>query len=159
MMAFFTNLFRVRNIPLFLLATMVLLIRPAFAEDTLPTPRLNSDTDVATAGFYRLTWETPQSVTVELEEADNPAFENASLFYRGADSAAVITGKPDGVWFYRIRALGNPQTGPWSQPVRVAVEHHSISRALMFFGLGIVVFLATLSMILLGERKSADDLR
>jgi hypothetical protein len=115
---------------------------------------LQANTDLATAGYYQLQWhDGDQHVRFQLQEADNPQFEQARQLYQGPDRARVITGRPDGEYYYRLRVLGvNGSTGDWSAPVRVEVQHHSLSRAFAFFGVGAVVFLAILIAIVVGNR-------
>jgi len=131
-----------RNLAVFLLFN--LLASPGTAAT------LESDTTVATAGFFQLKWEVDGPVRlVESETAD---FLGARTIYLGADAARVISGKPDGEWYYRLE---KPQTGErLSDPVLVQVRHHSLRRALSFFGLGALVFVATLGLIVFGSRTS-----
>ena len=124
------------------------------AADT-DAPHLSSNNDIATAGFYRLTWASPAK-RVELQEADSSAFLHAKTYYTGSDRATVISGKSNGTWYYRLRGLDGPGKGVWSQPVRVTVKHHTLSRALMFFTLGVTVFVVTAAMIIFQTRKSDD---
>lgn len=115
-------------------------------------PRLRSDSDVATAGYFRLSWET-DAARAELQEASSPEFHNPVTAYLGPDRATVFSGKPNGTWYYRVRALGNPHAGPWSEPVAVVVAHHSLSRALMFLALGIFIFIAMVLLVVRGPGK------
>ena len=134
------------------LALMLACLSPidrASAQDS--APQLSSDTDVASAGFYRLMWET-HAEDVELQEATDPDFRNVTMPYRGPDRATVISGKPDGTWYYRVRTADGAHAGPWSRAVAVTVAHHSLARALMFLSLGVVVFVATATMIIRGTR-------
>jgi protein-S-isoprenylcysteine O-methyltransferase Ste14 len=116
----------------------------ALAEASLQVPSLSSNTEIATAGLYRLSWQTNGIAQVELQEADNPDFADARLDYQGPDDTSVISRKPNGTWYYRARVIGDQQAGPWSAAVKVTVAHHPLYRAFMFFGLGVVVFVATL---------------
>ena len=129
----------------------------ALAQTSLPIPQLSSDTEVATAGFYRLSWQTPEADDIQLQESDNPRFADAALRYQGPDDASVISGKPNGTWYYRARVIDDQQTGPWSEAVKVTVAHHPLSRALMFFTLGVVVFVATLLMVISGTKRGRSD--
>ena len=144
-----------------LVGAMLLTCRvPAgLAASPLPAPDLSSDTEVASAGFYRLSWQTPAAARVELEEADNAAFTAADRRYLGPDDASVISGQPNGTWYYRAREIRGAETGPWSDVVKVTVAHHPLSRAFMFFGLGVVVFVATLLMVVRGAEGARRDER
>lgn len=115
-------------------------------------PRLFVNNTIATAGFFRLQWET-QAKQVELQVATSPDFQNPTTAYIGPDRATVISGKPDGTLYYRVRALDTPQPSSWSESVIVEVRHHSLPRALMFLTLGFLVLLITVTMIVRGVRK------
>ena len=133
------------------LAALPLSVSPA--PDTV-APRLSVDNTVVTAGFYRLSWEAGIE-RVELQEATDPGFDNPATTYTGPDRATVISGKPNGSWFYRIRTLYDKSAGPWSEPLTVTVAHHSLTRALLFLALGVTVFIATVLMIVRGSEKTA----
>ena len=136
-----------------LLLAYLLPVGAAQAEN--PAPRLSSDSAIATAGFFRLSWET-DAKQVELQEARDRAFQNPHTQYVGPDSAAVISGKPDGNWYYRIRSVATHDQGPWSDPITVTVSHHSLIQAALFFALGLVVFIATFAMIIQGTRTTTE---
>ena len=119
-----------------------------------PAPHLSSDNDIATAGFFRLSWET-DAAQVELQEANDDSFSQAHTYYKGADRAAVLSGKANGTWYYRIRAIDEGQAGPWSSALLVTVAHHSLSRALMFFAVGLAVFIAIAVVVVRGAGKTA----
>jgi len=129
------------------------------ARAALPVPDLKSDSEIATAGFYRLSWKTDKITQVEVQEADNPSFSDASIHYQGPDDASVISGKPNGTYYYRARVLRDQQNGPWSDVVKVTVAHHPLWRAFMFFGLGVVVFIATLLMVVRGTKGVRNESR
>jgi len=114
---------------------------------TAAAPRLSVDNQIATAGFFRLNWESDAEI-FELQEASSPGFKETTTPYSGPDRATVISGKPDGTWHYRIRASVNGQPGSWSNPVAVTVAHHSLARALMFLVLGFIIFVAIVLTIL-----------
>lgn len=155
MMAPYTS--RARGvIPRFMAAALLLvaLLAVSSGQAQSSAPRLSSDNDVATAGFFRLSWET-DAARVELQEAKDSAFETGHTYYSGPDRAAVISGKSNGEWYYRIRAIEDKQAGPWSSPLRVTVAHHSLSRALLFFAVGLVVFIAIGAVVIRGARSSA----
>ena len=120
----------------------------------LEAPALESDREVATAGFYQLTWSGETAAGFELEEATRADFAQARLLYRGPDLATVLSGKPDGDYHYRIRAIDDGTRSDWSAPVHVEVRHHSLARALTFLALGAIVFIATVVLILRGEART-----
>lgn len=120
----------------------------------LAAPHIETDTAVATAGYYVLRWSAA-TTDVEVAEFANPGAGDPSIIYKGPDRATLISGQPDGTRIYRVREIGAGAPSAWSEPVSVTVAHHPLSRALTFFGIGAVVFLATLTLIVRGARRSA----
>jgi hypothetical protein len=113
--------------------------------------QLQADADVATAGYFQLRWDADSSI--DLEESSTPDFDAPRLVYSGPDKARVMSGKSDGNWYYRARQTGSGSQ--WSKVVKVTVLHHPVERALGYFAVGAVVFLATLLIITKGARLSA----
>lgn len=107
---------------------------------------LESDVNVATAGYFQLRWIADSGI--ELQESRSADFEVPRTVYAGSDAARVISGKPDGDWYYRA-ALTD---GDVSNTVKVTVRHHPIERAIGYFAVGLVVFLSTLILIVSGAR-------
>jgi hypothetical protein len=113
---------------------------------------LHSSTDIATAGYFQLRWQTEQSTgPFVLEESPTADFSRARVLYRGPDLASVISGKTDNDYFYRVTEQANP--AHMSNTVKVTVSHHPLRNAFGFFSLGAVVFLATLVLVLRGNRQ------
>lgn len=112
--------------------------------------QIESDTDVAAAGYYQLRWSSTSPVT--LEEARTADFTSPRIIYRGSDAATVMSGKSDGDFYYRIRSR---DSNARSNVVKVTVRHHSLERAFAFFALGATVFIATLLLIVTGARSGA----
>jgi hypothetical protein len=123
------------------------LVTPAIAAEA----RLESDMDVATAGYFQLRWIADSSI--ELQESRSADFASARTVYAGPDAARVLSGKPDGDWYYRVAA----SDGDVSNIVKVMVRHHSFERAVAFFTVGLTVFLATLLMIVSGAREGERE--
>lgn len=136
----------------------MLLVCAPLAHAALPAPELETGLDngeAAKAGVYALSWtwqgQGDAPVEFELQEATSRDFTTARTIYRGPDRGSTLTGRSDGTYFYRIRALtSDNRSGPWSAPEVVEVNHHSLARALRFFTVGAVVFLATLGLIVAG---------
>lgn len=117
-------------------------------------PRLAGDSELATAGYYRLSWQDgAPGAEYELQESSGAGFAYPRLIYRGPDLATVISGQDDGDYYYRIRALEAGRPGDWSETVKIRVEHHPLSRALAFFAAGAVVFIAILLLVVRGARN------
>ncbi len=114
---------------------------------------LRTNTALATAGYYQLSWAADGPV--ELVESPDPAFSTSRLVYSGPDHATVLSGKRDGAWYYRARRNGDGAPGSWGPPVEVTVRHHSLNRALLFFVIGGMVFGMTVALIVRGSRSPA----
>ena len=120
---------------------------------------LQSDTDTATAGYFRLVWQSSAPAPIyQLEESTDPAFSDPDILYRGPDTARTISGRSNGTYYYRARTVtGSNLTGNWSRPVKVTVAHHSLMKAGGFFAVGALVFLSTLGLIINGHRRHQKE--
>lgn len=136
-----------------LMASMLALSMCALADSA---PVVSASPERATGGFFRLAWEGPGQARFEVQEASDEAFDDPRTLYTGRDTASVISGRADGEFFYRVRALGDDGHGPWSEPVRVAVAHHSLARAMQFFFMGALVFAVLVAVIIKGAREDGD---
>jgi hypothetical protein len=134
----------------FLISTNLLLASNYGLAATL---NLASDTEVATAGYYQLSWDDADG-PYHLQESSTADFSSHRTLYHGDDLAMVISGKPDGVYYYRI-SLSNGQQISNSNVIKVVVAHHPLKTALLFFLAGAVVFVATFIMIIKGNRQPA----
>jgi hypothetical protein len=101
-------------------------------------------------GVYQLSWTAPGPVVVEA--SPDPDFSHAEVVYRGHDTASTLSGRPDGETWYRL--LDADSNRVLAAPVRVEVRHHPLSRALTFFTVGLVVFVATVVLIVRGDRAT-----
>lgn len=137
------------------ISLLFIVLFPLFsaASPSPAAPKLQSDSDLSTAGYYRLTWQSETAGDFELEEASDPAFAQAVNLYRGPDTATLISGRADGVYYYRIRNIHDETDTNWSNVTRVEVQHHPLSRAFMFFALGALVFVATLIVVIHGNKS------
>ena len=121
-----------------------------------------TDTKLATAGYYQLSWRpgsagaSHKSLRFELQHSISDDFHNSKTIYRGPDRARVISGQPDGEYYYRIRAMSGQGSTPWSDAVVVEVRHHSLQRALWFFATGALVFFITLFFIVSRSRNRSE---
>jgi len=116
-------------------------------------PTLQSDSELATAGYYRLSWEGIATSDYLLQEASDPDFTNVKTLYEGPDTASLVSGRSNGVYYYRVRTIDQSEDpGAWSNIAKVEVTHHPLSRAFMFFALGAIVFFATLIVVVAGNR-------
>jgi len=129
------------------LAVLALTMSPGAQAATL-----EADQYASSEGFYQLRWEAEEPV--RLVEARSPGFVDAETLYTGSDSAHVVSGKPDGSFYYRLESAEGGQV--LSEPVMVTVRHHSLGRALAFFAIGAIVFVSTLGLIAFSSSGSDE---
>ncbi len=118
-----------------------------------PSVTLATDTEIATAGFFQLHWESEHSGAWQLQESKHANLEDYKVIYTGPDLARIISGKSDGSYYYRIVAANNP-AAHMSNIVTVTVAHHPLTNAFVFFIIGAFIFLAILVSILKGNRNN-----
>jgi hypothetical protein len=118
---------------------------------SLPAMELDITPEVSNTGTFNIHWQGAEGARFDLME--QRADGDSRIVYRGSDTARVMTGKPNGRYTYRVRSERDADPGPWSEPVEVTVAHHPLIRAFAFFGVGLLVFLATVTLILRGERN------
>lgn len=142
-----------RTLP-YIIAALLLLCQPGYAvAQPVPTLELASGT-VSEDGHIRIAWSTKEKrVPVELQQAENENFTDATTVYRGADKATFISGLENGTYYYRIRRVD----GAWSAPVKLLVNHHSLQLALVLVSLGAVVFGLTVFIVLKGAFSASVD--
>jgi hypothetical protein len=142
------SLLPVNNILFPILGAIFLLL---FASSGHATPiTLSSDAEIATAGYYQLNW-AGKGGQYRLEESSTADFTTYQTLYQGHDLATVISGKSDGIYYYRI-SMGTEQAVTFSNTVKVTVTHHSLRNAILFFIAGATVFLATFILIIKGNQ-------
>ena len=128
-----------------------------YSAPAAATPKLKSDSNLSNAGYYQLHWANQKPGDFILEESMTPDFTDAKTLYHGPDTATLVSGRKNGTYYYRVRSA--KADGDWSNAVEVKVAHHPLSRAFMFFSLGALVFIATLTMVVRGNlthRPSSD---
>jgi len=115
----------------------------------MAVPTLQSDNNDSTAGYYQLHWSNTRAGIFVLQESRKPDFSDANILYQGPDTATLVSGRKNGTYYYRVRQAdaGNH----WSNSISVNVAHHPLSRAFLFFSLGALVFVATLTMVIRGN--------
>ena len=141
-------------------AVWMLLLISAPLISWAQTPKLNISTEISSAGYFQLTWQSQEnSPLFELVESTSTNFAISKVIYEGHDAASVISGRSNGEYFYRVRIIDTAlqTTSKWSNPVRVSVEHHSLAKALGFFFIGLCVFISTLLVIIRGTKQSSQQ--
>ncbi len=134
-------------------ASAAVLAASALLTSGLSATEINVGPAVANAGNYQVTWSAEQGSQFVIQEATQSDFSDAVEFYAGPDRGSVVSGRADGVWYYRGRS--DAETS-WSEPAQVTVEHQPLGRAFLFFGIGLFIFLAVLFVIVKGPGKDAE---
>lgn len=142
----------------------LMLALPVFLSGQTPgqAPQFNESGELVThSGYQKLTWYWEPASEIgtlpdyELEQSTDPDFGEAAIIYQGKDLATFLSGLENGTYYYRVRVSG--QTGaesPWSEPLQIRVEHHSLQLAFFLFGLGALVFLLTVAIVVHGNRQA-----
>lgn len=121
---------------------MLFLVNPPVLAE-----RLKASTTASQDGVVTLAWSLDPGESVRLERSPDATFHDVTTLYQGRDTASTITGLPDGRYFFRASGNG------WQETVAVDVEHHSLTRAFVFFILGAVVFLSTAALVVVGSMR------
>lgn len=125
-----------------------------FAVQPLQAVELTTDNKLATAGYFQLSWKS-DAENFELQQSNSDQFASYKVIYQGKDLARVISGKPDGDYYYRVLA-NSKDSSAVSDVVRVTVKHHSLYIAILFFIAGAIVFISTFILIINNTRKKTD---
>lgn len=127
---------------------------PAINSSLAATTQIQSDSDIATAGYYQLSWSNADPDTqMVVEESNNSNFDNSHQIYVGSESSTVISGKQNGDYFYRVKNLNSMQ---WSEVIKVTVVHHSLPKAFLFFFVGLFIFTSTVVVIVKNRKLPID---
>lgn len=110
-------------------------------------------------GHAQLVWGDSlrnQGYRFELQQSTDANFTEVERLYTGPDFARYLSGLNNGSTYYRIRAIDpeTEQTGPWSETVDLTVDHHPLSLALGLAGTGLVVFLLTVAVVVIGSYRT-----
>ena len=130
--------------------------------DEQATPEFTSPPSVISdSGHTRLDWTLSKDVLqtqfpiFELQQSKASDFSNSIVRYQGPDTASFISGLPNGVYHFRVRShFSAEQISNWSKPVVVEVQHHSLLLAYILFAIGLIVFAATVYVVVSGTRNT-----
>lgn len=114
---------------------------------------ISSNTPVATAGYFQLQWKGNNQALL-LQESSTEDFKSFNNIYKGKDLARVMSGKSDGDYFYRVVDPENQSRV--SNLVKISVKHHPLENAFLFFIAGAIVFIATLVLIVRGNKEKVN---
>lgn len=136
----------------FILAILAFI--PCSSLQAASASTLSANTDVAIEGYFVLSWELPadDNAGYELQQADNPGFRNATSTVIPASGDITLSGFPDGDYYFRA-GINSGNGGNWTETVNVTVAHPSLARALLFFLLGLALFIVLVTTIIMGNYR------
>lgn len=135
--------------------TFFIISQHALLAAEIEVPQFEMPDEVeSSSGYVKLEWYSPNAgeINYELEVSSSSDFQSSERIYKGPDLASFISGKPNGTYYYRVRAVdssGN-DVSEWSDPVLFTVKHHPVNLALTLAGVGIFVFLLTAFVVIRG---------
>lgn len=122
-------------------------------------PGLSVSPERSLDGVYQLEWSAMGAVV--LEESRSADFARPVVVYAGRDQATTLSGRADGTYYYRLHAAtevaGAALQSDAPPIIRVEVAHHPLSRAVGFFLVGLLVFTATVGLVVSGERRTRSE--
>lgn len=96
-------------------------------------------------GYQHIQWDADhETMPVIVEMALNASFDEPRILYAGKNRSAFISGLHNGNYFLRIKPAG----GNWSSQTTLEVQHHSMSKAIYLFLIGLFVFALTVLVII-----------
>ncbi len=120
------------------------------ASPLLAQVQLSTNTDLATAGYFQLTWRADsQGAPFVLQQSLTPSFSNSKTLYQGTDTASVLSGLSDGIYYFRV--LDKQEVA--SNIISVEVKHHTLGKAFGFFALGALMFIILVTVLINASRK------
>lgn len=127
--------------------------RPS-AKFTLP----DEQESVNTEGVVTLQWvpsEKGEDPEFELQQSASGDFSNPKTRYTGPDLGSVLTGFNEGEYHFRVRTM--EPAGEWSEPVSVKIEYIGKSTVILLLGIGVTVFLATISTLVACHFRKPEE--
>ncbi len=131
-----------------------------FLSTTAKTPEFTNeqDTIVSTYGHFTLTWDNDLDLdTFELEESKAIDFSDSRVVYQGVLKKLFLSGKNNGLIYYRVRSLTDGENPSWSKPIVVQVQHQSLSLAWKLFAVGAVVFGIVVVVVVVGAKQESNN--
>ena len=119
------------------------LVTPAVAQAPVFSDEgtLSSDT-----GHVLVQWQSDEPVSLSIESKADPAGEKT--LYAGKAQAYFLSGLANGEYTLRLKG----ESGLSATPLSLTVAHQSLSQALWFTLIGVIITLAIIVTILKGAR-------
>jgi hypothetical protein len=148
-----------------LLVWMVFVFTNAIANE-LPSPVFeNASEELTESGYAKLSWRwafpegNKNGCEFELQQSESEDFGEVKAIYKGPDYATFLSGLKNGQYYHRVRTISETEQAKsdWSAPVLIRVKHHSLRLAFTLFGVGAIVFFATVLLVVQGNRNAARN--
>lgn len=120
-----------------------------------------------TEGHATLRWTLEEveegkgdAVRFEIQQSFDADFSSAEMRDPGRDRAMFVSGLPEGSNYFRVRAIdieGEGAPGAWSEPVIVVVDYPDRNLVTGLFGVGLVVFIATVGSVIVGHLRHVRE--
>jgi len=111
----------------------------------------DTEAGASRSGDFPIQWSGPEGAIYRLIEHAGPPVTQTTL-YEGSQKASTVTGRPRGDYRYQVGIVRDGDVVQWSSTCEVQVRPYPLAMAFTFFGLGLVVTLATVLVVLLGHR-------
>lgn len=121
------------------------IVQPSkLARSDIPDLQVIS-TSESRQGIIKLEWKANADVQgpFELQQDLDPAFTSPVIVYLGYEKGTFISGLPNGIYHYRLKA----ENENWSDTRSVEIKHYSLNLALSLMAIGAIVFFITLGLI------------
>lgn len=110
-------------------------------------------------GYHTIQWSHVLSNAsdgiYELQRATVPSFTDAMTIYTGRETQAFVSGLLDGSYYYRVRTVGDGSQSQWSVAFVLTIQHYGLVMAWSLFAIGALIFLAIITVLVVGVRKSS----
>lgn len=144
------------------------------AQPSVPKVSFTVPADASVAaneGHLLISWDWAQrdatsaldrldDIQFRLERSETPDFAKVHPRYLGTDLGTYISGLAERVHYFRVRAesMNGAQVGAWSAPLTVEVRYVDRTQVYWMLGMGLVIFLATCALIIIGHLNTRNSL-
>lgn len=114
---------------------------------------LDPASDQSPDGIVTPAWtsDLPDSAAFILEQADHPDFQNSVTRYGGPDRKSILTGLPEGTFYFRVRPKDSPDA--WSETRQVEVKFIDRQSLFLLVSAGFLTVSAIFLAIFLGWKN------
>lgn len=121
-------------------------------QNVQAAPELSTADPAPTAGYFELSWGEKLPQGSILQQSLSPDFAGAREWQVAGSESFSMSGLSNGEYFYRLQSAADQS---WSNTISVKVQHHSLVKAWLFFGVGAALFLYLVFYIFSSRHKPA----